>query len=188
MVNIIHSSNRTFFDMNSGPEISLKWELENCSPTDKKVVLLKQSSKHSNSRKAKTFLKDLGKNNQGSECPGFSRWLCNTFSKETFSIKDSFPIGNKSRTTKTDGHGSGRNVEEGGNKTSQFSKGRVLMQFVPCKTEGWGQRQVINLKHANAFIPYKHFKMEGFVTRRRLYEQARPKGCILLCPFTEKRE
>ena len=62
------------------------------------------------------------------------------------------------------------------------------MQFVPCKTEGWGQRQVINLKHANAFIPYKHFKMEGFVTRRRLYEQARPKGCILLCPFTEKRE
>ena len=36
--------------------------------------------------------------------------------KETFAIKDSFPIGNKPRTTKTDEDGSEGNVEEGVNK------------------------------------------------------------------------
>ena len=118
----------------------LKMGIRKCSPIDKKVVLHKQSSKRSNSRKTKTFLKGLEKINQGSEYPGFSRWLCNSFSKETFSIKDSFPIGNKSRTTKTYGQGSEGNVEEGGNKTSQYSKGRVLKQFVPCKKEEWGAR------------------------------------------------
>ena len=101
------------------------------SPIDKKVVLFKQSSKRSNSRKTKTLLKGLEKINQGSEYPGFSRWLCNTFSKETFSIKDSFSIGSKSRTTKTGGQGSDRNAEEGDNKTSQYSDGRVLKQLVP---------------------------------------------------------
>ena len=111
-------------------------EIRKCSPTDKKVVLLKQSSKRSNSLKTKTFLKGLEKNNQGSKYPGFSRWLCNTVSKETFSIKDYFPIGNKARTAKTDRHRSGRNVEEGGNKTIQYSKWRVPKQFVPLKQEG----------------------------------------------------
>ena len=71
----------------------LKMGIRKCSPIDKKVVLHKQSSKRSNSRKTKTFLKGLEKINQGSE----------------------------------------ENVEEGGNKTSQYSKGRVLKQFVPCK-------------------------------------------------------
>ena len=143
MVNV-HSSSRTFFNMNSVPEKSLKWELKKCSPIDKKVVPLKQSSKRSNSRKTKTFLKGLEKINQGSEYPGFSRWLCNTFSKETFSIKDSVSIGNKSRTTKSDGQGSKGNVEEGVNKTSQYNKGRVLKQFVPCEKEGWGRAKVSN--------------------------------------------
>ena len=92
-------------------------EIRKCSPTDKKVVLLKQSFKRSNSRKTKTFLKGLEKINQGSEYPGFSRWLCNTFSKETFSIKDSFSIGNKSRTAKTDRHESER----------KYSKREVLI-------------------------------------------------------------
>ena len=64
----------------------------------------------------KTFFKGLEKINQGSGYPGFSRWLCKTLSKETFAIKDSFLIGNKSRTTKTDGDGSEGNVEEGVNK------------------------------------------------------------------------
>ena len=96
----------------------LKMGTRKCSPIDKKVVLHKQSSKRSNSRKTKTFLKGLEKINQGSEYPGFSRWLCNSFSKETFSIKDSFPIGNKSRTTKTFGQGIEGNVEEGGSKQS----------------------------------------------------------------------
>ena len=88
--------------------------IRKCSPIDKKVVLVKQSSKRSNSSKIKIFLKDLEKINQGSEYPGFSRWLCNAFSKETFSIKDYFPIGNNSRTTKTDGQGSEGNVDEEG--------------------------------------------------------------------------
>ena len=100
--------------------------IRKCSPIDKKVVLLKQSSKRSNSRKTKTFLKGLEEINQGSEYPGFRRWLCNTFSKETFSIKDFIPIDNKLRTTKTDGQRIEGNVEEWGNKTSQYNKGRVL--------------------------------------------------------------
>ena len=116
----------------------LKMGIRKCSLIDKKVVLHKQSSKRSSSRKTKTFLKGLEKINRGSEYPGFSRWLCNSFSKETFSIKDSFPVGNKSRATKTFAQGGEGNVEEGGNKTSQYSKGRVLKQFVPCKKGEWG--------------------------------------------------
>ena len=76
----------------------LKMGVRKCSPIDKKVLLHKQSSKSSNSRKTKTFLKNLEKINQGSEYPGFSKRLRNSFS-----IKDSFPIGDKSRTTKTYG-------------------------------------------------------------------------------------
>ena len=112
----------------------LKMGIRKCSPIDKKVVLHKQSSKRSNSRKTKTFRKGLEKINQGSESLGFNRWLCNSFL-----IKDSFPTDNKSRTTKTYGQGSKGNVEEEGNKTSQYSKGRVLKQFVPCKKEEWGR-------------------------------------------------
>ena len=67
--------------------------IRKCLSIDKKIVLLKQSSKRFNSRKAKTFLKDLEKINQGRE----------------------------------------ENVEEGGNKTTQHSKGRVLKQFIPRK-------------------------------------------------------
>ena len=135
----------TFFKQNllqheSSSRNKLKMGIRTCSPTDKKVVLLEQSFKLSNSRKTKTFLKGLEKIKQWSKCSGFSRWLCNTFSKETFSIKDSFSIGNKSRTAKTDRHESERNFEEGGNKTSQYSKWRVLKQFVPLKEEGWGKK------------------------------------------------
>ena len=36
MVNV-HSSSRTFFNMNSVPEISLKWELENAHPLIKRL-------------------------------------------------------------------------------------------------------------------------------------------------------
>ena len=36
MVNV-HSSSRTFFNMNSVPEISLKWELENVLPSIKRL-------------------------------------------------------------------------------------------------------------------------------------------------------
>ena len=59
----------------------LKMRIRKCSPIDKKVVLLKQSSKRSNSRKTKTFLKGLEEINQGSEYPGFRRWLCNNLFK-----------------------------------------------------------------------------------------------------------
>ena len=139
----------------------------------------------------KHFSKVWKKINQGSEYPGFSRWLCNIFSKETFSIKDSIPIGNKLRTTKTDGQGSEGNVEEGGNKTSQY-KGRVLKQFVPCKKEGWGVKASNKCETSRCIYTMQSLqnariaKSEIFVTRGRLYVQARSKGCILLCSFTEK--
>ena len=123
-----------------------------------------------------------------------SRWLCNSFSKETFSIKDSFPIGNKSRTTKTYGQGSEGNVEEGGNKTSQYSKGRVLKQFVPCKKEEWGAKASNKSETSKCVYTiqllqnWRIAKSEIFVTRGRLSVQARSKGCILLRSFTENLE
>ena len=58
--------------------------IRKCLPIDKKVVFFKQSSKPSNSRETKTFLKGLERINQGSEYPGFSTRLYNNFSKETF--------------------------------------------------------------------------------------------------------
>ena len=117
----------------------------------------------------------LEKINQRSEHPGFSRWLCNSFSKEAFSIKDSFPIGNKSRTIKTFGQGSEGNVEEEGNKTSQYSKGRVLEQFVSCKKEEWGAKASNKSETSKCVYTIKSFqngriaKSEIFVTRGRLY-------------------
>ena len=71
----------------------LKMGIRKCSLTEKKVVLCKQSSKRSNSRKAKTFLKGLEKINQGSHYPGFGRRLRNTISNEATLIKNSFSTG-----------------------------------------------------------------------------------------------
>ena len=193
MVNVYFSS-RTFFNMNSVPEISLNWELENVDQLIKRLFSSNEVPNIPIARRLKHFSKSSKKLNQGSEYPGFSRWLCNTFSKETFSIKDSFQIGNKLKTTKTDGHGSDGNVEGGGNKTSQYSKGRVLKQFFPCKKEGW-RAKASNKPETSKYIYIMHSLQNGriaefevFVTRRRLYVQARSKGCILLCSFTEKLE
>ena len=168
MVNT-HSSSRTFFQHEFNSRNKLKMGIRTCSPIDKKVVFLKQSSKRSNSRKTETFLKGLGKVNQESEYPGFSRWICNTFSKDTFSIKDSFPIGNKSRRTKTDGQGSEENVKEGSNKTIQDSKWRVLKQFVPCKKEGWGAKASNKSEHLKSLQNGRIAESEILVTRGRLY-------------------
>ena len=172
--------------------------IRKCSPIDKKVVLYKQSSKRSNSRKTKTFLvKGLEKINQGSEYPGFSRWLCSSFSKETFSIKDSFPIGNKPRTTKTYGQGIEGNVKEAGaisQTSSRVKKGRVLKKFVLCKKEQWGEKASNKSETSKCVYTIQSLqngrtaKSEIFVTGGRLYVQARSKGCILLRSFTENLE
>ena len=149
--------------------------IRKCSPTEKKVVLLKQSSKCSNSRKTKTFLKGLEEINQGSEYPRFSRWLCNTFSKETFSIKDFFPVGKKREQQKlieTEVKGM---LKKGAIRQAS-TYGEFLSNLFPVKNkDGWGrrggQRPVINLKHLNAFIPYNHFKMEGLHNLRYLLQE-----------------
>ena len=169
----------------------LKMGIRKCSPIHKKVVLHKRSSKRSNSRKTKTFLKGLEKINQRSEYPGFSRWLCNSFSKETFSNKDSFPTGSKSRTTKTYGQGREGNAEEGGNETSQNSKRRVLKQFVPCKKEGRRAKASNKSETSKCVYTIKSLqngriaKSNTFVTRERLYVQVRCKGAYY-CVFLQK--
>ena len=142
----------------------------------------------------KHFSKAWKKLARGSEYRGFSRWLCNSFPKETFSIKDSFPIGNKSRTTKTYRQGSEGNFEEEGNKKRQCSKGRVLKQFLPCKKGEWWEKASDKSEASKCVYTIQSLqngrieKSETFVTSGRLHVQARSKGYILLRSFTEKLE
>ena len=137
-----------------------------CSPIDKKVVLHKQSSKRSNRRKTKTFLKGLEKINQGSEYPGFSRWLCNSFSKETFSIKDSFQLATSRGQQKLMDKEVKDMLKKWAIRQVSTMKGELLSNLFLVKKRNGGQRPVINLKHLNAFIPYNHFKMEGLQNLR----------------------
>ena len=118
MVNV-HSSSRTFFNMNSVPEISLKKGIRKGSPIDKKVVLYKQSSKRSNSRNTKTFLKGLKKLTRDQSILDLVDGYVIPFQSKPFQSKTPF--------------------QKGTNKTSQYSKGRVHKQFVPCKKEEWGE-------------------------------------------------
>ena len=73
----------------------LKMGITKCSPIDKRLFSTSKVPNVPTAGGLKHFSKAWEKNNQGSDYPGFSRWLCNSFSKGTFSIKDSFPIGNK---------------------------------------------------------------------------------------------
>ena len=77
MVNV-HSSGRTFFNMNLVSEISLKWELKNVYPLIKRLFSTSKVSnvpiagrqKHFFGFKNKTIF--LEKINQGSDYPGFT--------------------------------------------------------------------------------------------------------------------
>ena len=184
MVNI-HSSSRTFFNMNLVPEITLNWELEKVHPLAKRLFSSKKVPnvpiagrlKHS----AKTW-KKLTRNQSMLDLVDGSN--------KTFLIKDSFPTGNKSRTTKTDRHGSEGNVEKAGYKTRQDSKGRVVKQFIPCKKEEWGAKTSNKSETSKCTYTIQSLQngriaeSEIFLTRRRLYVQAQSKGCISLFSFT----
>ena len=85
--------------------------------------------------------------------------MCNTLSKENFSIKHSFPIGNKTRTSKL----LEIEVKEIMKKwvIRQFNRvkrGSLSSLFI-AKRKDWMKRPVINLKHLNPLIPYNHFKL-----------------------------
>ena len=43
--------------------------------------------------------------------------------------------------------------------------------FLVSQKDG-GQRPVVKLKELKTFIPYKHFKMEGFIHLRKLWNKA----------------
>ena len=111
MVNI-HTWNRIFFNMKSFTGINLEWELENVQQLIKRLFPSKNVPNVLIARRLKYFSKHWKKINQRLEYPGVSRWWCNIFSKKTFSINDSCPIGYNLRTTKTDGHGKEGNIEE----------------------------------------------------------------------------
>ena len=76
--------------------------------------------------------------------------------------------------------------------TSQYSKGRVLKQFIPCKKEGCGAKASNKSGTSKCIYTIQSLQngriaaSEIFVTRGRSYVQAGSKGCILLCSFTEK--
>ena len=129
----------------------LKMGIRKCSLIEKKVFLFKQSSKSSNSRKAKTFLKGLEKINQGSDYPGFGRRLRNTISKETILIKNSFPTGSP-KIQKFQFHVEREQqklmdkevkemLKKGAIGQANIVQGGVFKQFVPCKKKDGGKGQ-----------------------------------------------
>ena len=85
--------------------------------------------------------------------------MCNTLSKENFSIKYSFPIGNKSRTSEL------LEIEVKDimkkwviRQVNRVKRGLLSSLFI-AKRKDWMQRPVINLRDLNPLIPYNHFKM-----------------------------
>ena len=107
--------------MNSVPEISLKWELENVHPLIKRLfstnkvpnVLIAGSLKH--------FTKAWEKLTRDQSILDLANGYVIPFQSKT-----PFQLAEKSRTTKTYRQGSEGNVKEESNKTSQYSKGRVF--------------------------------------------------------------
>ena len=68
--------------------------------------------------------------------------------------------------------GSEKNAGEGCHKGGNSLQGPVCQPSVPSITEGWRATTVVKLKELNTFIPYKHFKMEGFIHLRKLWNKA----------------
>ena len=85
-------------------------------------------------------------------------------------------------------------LKKTGNMTSQWSKGGVLKQFVPCKKEGSGAKASNKSETPKCIYTIQSLQNGSivenkiFLTRGRLSVQARSKRCILLRLFTEKLE
>ena len=108
------------------------------SPIDKKIILLKKSTRHSINRKIETFCKSLDENNTGSKSFGHSQRIKNSISFKTFSVKNPFPTNSELRRERIGETGSKRNVEERSHHKSSTIKRGICKQIIPCKKRMMG--------------------------------------------------
>ena len=138
----------------------------------KKLVLYKNSSKLATSRKVKAFFGSMGDIYKG---PRDFR-NCNGF-QDTFSKKSN--TGESSHTTPHMGQEQTALIQV---ETENMFKKAAIQQtehqageflsniFLVGKVDG-GNQPVVNLRYLNQFIPYQHFKMEGFFCLRELLQE-----------------
>ena len=193
MVNI-HSSSRTVFNMNSVPQISLKWELENVHPLIKRLFSSNKVPNVLIAGRLKHFSKGLEKINQGSEYPEFSRWLCKPFQRKPFQSEIPFQLITSREQQKL----MDKEVQETLKKTAirqaNTVKGEFLSNLFLVRKTDKGAKGSNKSETSKCIYTIQSLQngrileSEIFVTRGRLSVQARSKGCILLCSFTEKIE
>ena len=134
MVNI-HSSSRTFFNMNSVPEIGLKWELENVHPLIKRLLSSDKVPNVPIAGRLKHFSKTWKKLTTDQSILDLLDSSVIVFQRKPFQSKIPFQLTTSREQQKL----INTDVKEMFNKGAirQYSTvKRVLKEFVPCKREG----------------------------------------------------
>ena len=134
MVNI-HSSSRTFFNMNSVPEIGLKWELENVQPLIKRLLSSDKVPNVPIAGRLKHFSKTWKKLTTDQSILDLLDSSVIVFQRKPFQSKIPFQLTTSREQQKL----INTDVKEMFNKGAirQYSTvKRVLKEFVPCKREG----------------------------------------------------
>ena len=149
------------------------------SPIDKKVVLHKQSSKRSNSRKTKHFSKAWKKLTSDKSILDLVEGYVIPFQRKPFQSNTLFQLATSPEQQKLMYKEVKEIFKKSTVRQANTVKVDVLSNFFLLKKNGRGRggggvggvRSVINLKHLNDFIPYSHFKMEGLQNLRYLLKE-----------------
>ena len=114
--------------------------IRKCSPINKKVVLFKQSSKRSNRRETKLFLKGLEKINLGSEYPGLDGYVT-PFQRKPFQSKIPFQLVTSREQQKLMDKEVKEMLRNGAIRQANKVKGEILSNFFFAKKEDGGKGQ-----------------------------------------------
>ena len=160
MVNI-HSSSKTFFNMNSFPEIGLKWELENVHPLIKRLLSSNKVPNVPIAGRLKYFSKAWKKLTTDQSILGLLNSSVILFQKKPFQSKIPFQLATSREQQKLINTDVKEMFNKGAIRQYSTAKREFLSNLFLVKEKDGRKRPVINLKHLNTFVPYNHFKMEG---------------------------
>ena len=126
--------------MNSVPEISLKWELENVHLLIKRLFSSNKVRNVSNRRETKLFLKGLEKINLGSEYPGLDGYVT-PFQRKPFQSKIPFQLVTSREQQKLMDKEVKEMLRNGAIRQANKVKGEILSNFFFAKKEDGGKGQ-----------------------------------------------
>ena len=139
--------------MNSVPEISLKWELENVHPFIKRLFSAKEVPNVPIAGRLKHFSKALKKLTRDQSILDLVDGYKIPFQRKPFQTKAPFQLVASREQQKLMGKEVKEMLKKGATRQASTVKGEFLRNLFLIKKKDGGQRPVINLKHANACIP-----------------------------------